>query len=83
MAKLQIPFRGQLPPIWETQGRRSIHFLNDPAPRTQRPGELRATVGVAGRSRDEMDGVPEDLGLAQGAEGERDGAVVASIGNRS
>jgi len=42
-------------------------LLDDSCRGIQQPSDLHPPVGVAGRSRDEVDGVPERLGLAQGA----------------
>ena len=48
-------------------------LLDDPGRGIQQPADLHAAVGVAGRSRDEVDGVPERPGLAQGARRGRTG----------
>jgi hypothetical protein len=67
MAKLQARFRDQLPPIWETHGIHAIGFWTTLVGGIQQSADLHPPVGVAGRSRDEVDGVPERPGLAQGA----------------
>jgi hypothetical protein len=67
MAKLQARFRDQLPPIWEKHGIHAIGFWTTLVGESSNHLTYILQWEFAGRSRDEMDGVPERPGLAQGA----------------
>ena len=55
MPKLLARFRDKLLPIWERHGIRPIGFWTT----LQQRADLHTPVGVACRSRDEVDGIPE------------------------
>jgi len=67
MAKLQARFRDHLPPIWEKHGIHCDRLLTTLVGESSNEFDLTPPVGLAGRSRSEVDCVRERPSLAQGA----------------
>ena len=59
MPKPLARFRDKLLPIWERHGIRPIGFWTTLVGGIQQRADLHTPVGVACRSRDEVDGIPE------------------------